>query len=107
MVLNKSKGNMYKDISETWNPLGGKCYHDCLYCSTKSFVWPNAIKKYSGKIRLDANQLYKNLGTGKTIFVVGQNDLFAQNVGRAHQGDRGFRRFLHRVRRVSFQEQGG
>jgi protein gp37 len=80
MALNKQKGNMYSDITHTWNPLGGKCLHDCAYCSThKLSSKPVIAAKYSGEIRL-ANSVYDNLGKGKTIFVCAQNDLFAAGV---------------------------
>lgn len=79
MGMNKSKGNMYEWIDDTWNPLGGKCLHGCSYCSTNKFHWPNVIKKYAGPPRLFEHEL-KNLGSGKTIFVCAQNDLFADGI---------------------------
>jgi len=82
MKMSKKKGNdnMYDFVDVRSNPLGGKCYHDCSYCSTKRFSrYPNIAKKYSGAPFLDAKQL-KNWGENKTIFMVSQNDLFADNV---------------------------
>lgn len=79
MAINKSKGNMYEGW-QTWNPLGGKCPHNCKYCSTNSFYYPELIKKYSGEPRLCEKTLLKNLGNGKQIFVVAQNDLFADAI---------------------------
>ena len=73
--MNKKTGNMYEGVT-TWNPLAGKCEHDCSYCSTKSFRYPVLIEKYSGELRLVESE-FKNLGRGKTIFVCGQNDLFS------------------------------
>ena len=32
MGLNLSKGDMYKFVNYTWNPIKGKCLHDCSYC---------------------------------------------------------------------------
>lgn len=32
MTINKSKGNMYPFVSHTWNPIKGKCPHNCSYC---------------------------------------------------------------------------
>ena len=80
MGLNISKGNMYDFVTHTWNPLGGKCLHGCIYCSTNKFYYPNLIKKYCGPPRLIDNELKTNLGKGNFIFVVAQNDLFAQNI---------------------------
>lgn len=34
MPLNKQSGNMYSWIDFTWNPIRGKCPHDCIYCLT-------------------------------------------------------------------------
>ena len=71
---------MYPGV-ETWNPLAGACLHECSYCSTNALKrYPVIQCKYSGEIRLDYKALGKNLGKGKTIFVVAQNDLFAEGV---------------------------
>ena len=80
MGLNESKGNMY-EWAKPWNPLGGKCSHDCSYCSTKTLKrFPAVGNKYSGNLRL-FDDLFKNFPSkSKIIFVVGQNDLFANNV---------------------------
>lgn len=78
--MNKSTGNMYPWINQTSNPLSGKCKHNCSYCSTNSFVWPNAIEKYSGEIRLAENEMTASYGKDNFIFVVAQNDLFAEGV---------------------------
>ena len=32
MPLNKTKGDMYDFITHTWNPIRGRCLHDCSYC---------------------------------------------------------------------------
>ena len=31
-MLNKSKGNMYPWVTHTWNPIRGRCPHNCQYC---------------------------------------------------------------------------
>jgi len=80
MGLNKSKGNMYPFITDTWNPLGGECPHGCSYCSTNKFHYPVLLEKYSGKPRLFEKELTTNLGKGKFIFVCAQNDLFAKEI---------------------------
>lgn len=75
-----SKGNMYEGV-DTWNPLSGRCSHNCSYCSSNTFMrYPAFKKKYSGCLRLDNTAMRKNLGKGKTWFVVAQNDLFAEAV---------------------------
>jgi hypothetical protein len=79
MGLTESKGNMYS-WAKPWNPLGGQCMHDCSYCSTKSLKrYPVIADKYSGQIRLYSD-LFKLPKKTKTIFVVAQNDLFANDV---------------------------
>jgi len=78
----KTNGNMYEQIGKTWNPLAGKCIHDCKYCSTNKFRRFKLIhEKYSGELRLDEKQLNKKFDNKEEIiFVVSQNDLFAKNV---------------------------
>jgi len=74
------KGNMYT-WAKPWNPLAGECPHKCGYCSTKTLKrFPIVAEKYSGPLRLDQKEMEKDLGKGKTIFVCGQNDLFAAEV---------------------------
>lgn len=79
--MNKSKGNMYTDITHTWNPLAGKCSMNCSYCSTKRLAkrYPGINIKYSGKPRIIEKEM-SNLGENNFIFVVAQNDLFASTV---------------------------
>ena len=73
------KGNMY-EWAKPWNPLGGKCMHDCSYCSTNSLKrYPVIKEKYSGEVRLYSD-LFKIPKNKPIIFVVAQNDLFANNV---------------------------
>lgn len=70
---------MYDDVV-TWNPLGGNCPHQCAYCSTNSLKRFPVIKyKYSGELRLFSN-LHKLPKKPAMIFVVAQNDLFAEAV---------------------------
>jgi DNA repair photolyase len=81
MGLNKSKGNMYKFITHTWNPLAGKCEHNCKYCSTNKLRrYPAIENKYSGEYRIIEKELKTNLGSDNFIFVCAQNDLFENKV---------------------------
>jgi hypothetical protein len=78
--MTEMKGNMYPGF-KTWNPLAGECPHKCRYCSTNALKRYPVIKaKYSGELRLDENAMLKDLGSGNTIFVCAQNDLFAEQV---------------------------
>jgi len=49
----KSKGNMYDWVDYTWNPIKGKCEHDCSYCYMKKFGKQNPI-------HLDKKELKKD-----------------------------------------------
>ena len=49
MGLNLSKGDMYKFVNYTWNPIKGKCLHDCSYCYMKQ-INPNAKSAKIGRI---------------------------------------------------------
>lgn len=77
MVLNKSVGNMYKEwITHTWNPLKGKCPHECIYCYVKSIA--KRWGKPQGDLRLDKKDVNTQLGSGKKIFVGSSTDMWAE-----------------------------
>jgi DNA repair photolyase len=81
MALNKAKGNMYNWSNLfTWNPLGGKCEHECKYCYVDEFDLPFLINKYSGEVRLIERLLQDNMGKNKIVFVQSCGDIFANNV---------------------------
>jgi len=70
--MNKSKGNMYPDVTYTWNPIRGKCPHECIYCYMKIFK--------VGELRLDEKALKENLGSGNIIFVGSSTDMWAKAI---------------------------
>jgi DNA repair photolyase len=70
--LNKQKGNMYDFVTHTWNPIKGKCSHNCSYCYMKVF----RLKP----IRLDEKELKVDLGENNFIFVGSGTDMFAEDV---------------------------
>ncbi len=72
MSLNKQKGNMYPWITHTWNPIGGKCPHQCSYCYMRGFPL--------GELELREHFLKDNLGEERTIFVGSSCDMFAKAV---------------------------
>lgn len=72
MPLNKQSGNMYPWITHTWNPIKGKCSHNCKYCYMKRFPQP--------ELHFDRKELGVNLGSGNTIFVGSSCDMFAESV---------------------------
>ncbi|MBU2395728.1 MAG: phage Gp37/Gp68 family protein [Gammaproteobacteria bacterium] len=68
MSLNKSKGNMYPWCDYTWNPIRGKCPHECSYCYMKRFPL--------GSLHLDEKSLRDDLSKAKTIFVGSSTDMW-------------------------------
>jgi len=73
MVLNISVGNMYGWVTHTWNPANGTCEHDCIYC----YVKRGRQQGWKHDIMLK-KAIDDNLGSGKTIFVCTQTDLFGE-----------------------------
>jgi len=72
MSLTKSKGNMYPFVSHTWNPIRGRCPHQCSYCY---------MKRYKvGDLRLVFKELKTNLGSKNIIFVGSSTDMFSESV---------------------------
>jgi len=72
-MLRESKGNMYDWITHTWNPIKGKCPHDCSYCYMKRWGERKPL-------RLDEKELRTDLGSGNFIFVGSSTDMFAREV---------------------------
>ena len=73
MSLNIKNGDMYKFIDYTWNPIKGKCLHDCSYCYMKT------IPQYQHLI-LAENEFKTDLGNGNRIFIGSSTDVFAEDV---------------------------
>ena len=73
-MLNPRKGDMYKFIKYTWNPIKGKCLHDCSYCYMKQMN-PNANPP-----RLAEYELTTDLENGNKIFIGSSTDMFAENI---------------------------
>lgn len=71
-MMNISKGNMYGFVTHTWNPIKGKCPHDCEYCYMKRFP--------VGPLRLDEKSLKDDLGISNFIFVGSSTDMWADDV---------------------------
>jgi len=72
MVLNKQKGNMYGFVTHTWNPIKGKCSHDCSYCYMKRWGEQKGLS-------MSQKELH-NLGKDNFIFVGSSTDMFADDV---------------------------
>ncbi|GAI23708.1 unnamed protein product, partial [marine sediment metagenome] len=69
MPLNKQKGNMYPFVTHTWNPIRGKCPHDCVYCYMKVYPQP--------ELHFATKEMETNLGIGNFIFVGSSTDMWA------------------------------
>lgn len=72
-MLNKQKGNMYGFVTHTWNPIKGKCFHECSYCYMKKWGEQKPIRLVDKELKID-------LGIDNFIFVGSSCDLFAQDV---------------------------
>ena len=73
-MLNKQKGNMYPWVTHTWNPIKGRCPHECAYCYMKRY-WYRLKEPH-----LDEKSLKDNLGYGNVIFVGSSIDMWADEI---------------------------
>ena len=73
MSLNISTGNMYDDVTHTWNTVKGQCYHDCSYCYMKKWG-------HLKPVRLDEKEFNTDLGSDNFIFVGSSCDMFAKDI---------------------------
>jgi DNA repair photolyase len=78
MPLRKTSGNMYGDVDYTWNPIKGKCLHDCSYCYMKAMN--KRFKIEQKPLHLDEREMKTNLGSGNFIFVGSSCDMWARDV---------------------------
>lgn len=74
MALRRGTGDMYEFITHTWNPIKGRCLHNCAYCFMK------VDGKELNDLRLDINEFKTDLGTDNFIFVGSGTDLFSNGV---------------------------
>ena len=74
--LNVAKGNMYGFITHTWNPIKGRCYHQCSYCYMHKLLTP----KYQCSPVLVEYEFCKDLNVGERIFVGSSIDMFAKDI---------------------------
>ena len=70
---------MFDLVTSTWNPLGGKCPFNCIYCwsmSEKGLVKRYKMKKYQGPPRLIEKE-FGRFKESEFVFVQDMSDLFA------------------------------
>lgn len=68
---------MYPWVTHTFNPIRGRCPHECVYC------YYQANKRYEksvGPLRLGKKALTTSLGDCRTIFVGSSTDMWAKAV---------------------------
>ena len=73
MNLNPAQGYMYEFITHTWNPISGKCPHDCSYCYMKQ-------EKEQSQIHLKEDELKGSFNPNHFIFIGSGTDVFADDV---------------------------
>lgn len=79
--MNKAVGNMYAFLNAdgwkgyTWNPIRGKCIHECAYCFVEDMA--NRYNRPQKPVHLAEDTLKDNLGEGNFIFVGSSIDMFA------------------------------
>ena len=71
-MIREAKGNMYRFITHTWNPIQGKCLHDCAYC------YMQRSPQYSKPIFIESEMTAPL--NGRDIFIGSSTDVFAENI---------------------------
>lgn len=71
-MLNIQKGNMYPFVTHTWNPIRGKCPHECVYCYMNGFP--------QKELHFANDEIKTDLGKGNYIFVGSSTDMWAETV---------------------------
>jgi len=74
---------MFPFITTTWNPLGGRCPHRCIYCwsqGEKGLINRYNMQKYWGEPRLIEKELNLRFKPGEFVFVQDMSDLWARKV---------------------------
>lgn len=71
---------MYPFVTETYNPVGGICPFNCVYCWAKAIIKRYGHKKYGGSYYVVKDALKKKFKSGSFVFLCDMLDLFAPNV---------------------------
>ncbi|MDR1399415.1 MAG: DUF5131 family protein [Treponema sp.] len=78
MSLKNPRGDMYPFVDWLWNPIRGRCQHDCSYCYVKRIV--KRFRREQAEPHLVETELRANLGRFGVIFVCSGCDLFASDI---------------------------
>jgi DNA repair photolyase len=73
---------MFPFITRTWNPLGGKCKHNCVYCWAQKLAADRKMAKYQGEPRLIEREMQRQFKADDFVFVCDMLDLFGEWVPR-------------------------
>jgi DNA repair photolyase len=73
-----AKGNMYEFVTHVWNPIKGRCSHNCSYCYVKRIA--HRFGTEQNPIRFDEKEMRTDLGSGNFIFVGSSCDIFAPDI---------------------------
>jgi len=71
---------MFPFITKTWNPLGGKCLHKCVYCWADRLTKQYDMSKYRGPFKIYTKVLKRKFKENDFVFVQDMSDLFANTV---------------------------
>lgn len=71
---------MFPFITDTWNPLGGQCPHNCKGCWAKAYIKRLNMAKYQNGYFIDPKQIDRKFKPGSFVFVCDMIDLFARDV---------------------------
>jgi hypothetical protein len=74
LCLNPQRGDMFRWVDYTWNPVSGRCPFACRYCYMRAF-WPRM-----GDPHLRRQCLEGRMPPGATIFVGSSIDMWAPNI---------------------------
>ena len=73
-------GNMFSFISQTWNPLGGHCSHECTYGWCTKLIEQRKMPKYQGKPYVVEKELERSFAVDEFVFVQDMTDFCAGDV---------------------------
>jgi len=82
-VTRGTMSRMFSFITRTWNPLGGRCPHSCVYCwsmGKRGLVNRYNMQKYQGGPWLIEKELNRRFKPGEFVFVQDMSDLWAREV---------------------------
>lgn len=65
---------------DTWNPLGGRCPYDCVYCWAKALVKQYDMAKYRGIPIIDQKQIKRSFPPDSFVFCCDMRDMFSPDV---------------------------